>query len=498
MDASAINAMMNMATVQGLSSQNGGDPGNTSGSGSDFSAMLSSMLGTSGSTGSALAGLDTGGTSAVDYSALLGGAAGGLRVQDTQTSTMLQMLQDLMGAESPAVTDPVLAQLLQMLQGMSGGQDGENGDLTALMEQLQARLREILDEDGAAMAGQEAMALMTQLVPLFTDAATATAMTESLAAAGNDTALALALEQSPEALMNSLGGQLQQTEAAPVQQAQSQAPVAVLPQEMMGTTPAQAEFARVAEAVNGAGENAPQPSSQPAGDTQVVLVEASSANAQGEPELAQLLETGKAQGSFESAVRAVKAQMAETEGAGAAKELDVDELQKQVDATDLTAKAQTADIGRTATEVRATPQPVEAQLEQAITKGIADGSEQIVMKLNPAELGEVTIQMQRTEAGGFILTIIAKNPETQRMLASEMAQLQENLRPMKVEVASITTDSKYQMADAQQQFGGQHQRTWQEMHGAGYYGDEKLAAAAEQAPPQLVQKAPKSALDAYI
>lgn len=498
MNADTMNAIMNMATVQNLSSQNLSSQSDPSGSGADFSTVLSSMLGTStNASASGLSGLTNTGT--VDYAALLSSATGGLRIQDVQNNAMVQALEALLGAERPLVTDPVLAQLLQMMQGLSGDADG--GDITALMEQLQKRLKEMLEEDGAAMASQEALSLMSQLMPLFTSAANAESMTESLNAAGDGAALDLMLQSSPEELVRLLGGDSAQSGGQTAAQTQAQAPV--LPPETAAASQAQASFSQVAngtaqaEATSKAGD--PQPlDPQNAGEFRVESVEEKSVEAQPQQTFSQMLETGKAQGNFASAVRTVKDQMAESESTGFREKPDVDELQRQANAADVNQTVRTSNVAEAPPEVHETPQPVPAQLQQAITKGMANGEEQIVVKLNPEALGEVTIEMQKAQDGSFILNIIAKNPETQRLLAGEMAQLQQNLKPMNVEVESITTEHQYQMADAQQQFGGQHQRSWKEMHGASYYGDEPLSAQTEQEMPHQAPTAPKSALDAYI
>lgn len=503
MNADTISAIMNMATVQNLSSQNLSGNSNSSNSGSDFSSVLSSMLGTSTSgAASALTGLDSTGTT-VDYAALLSSVTGGLRVQDVQSNAMVEALEALLGAEEPMVTDPVLAQLLQMMQGLSG--EADSGDMLSLIEQMQARLKEMLDEDGTTMASQEVLALMAQLLPMFASQTAADSMTESLNAAGGQAALDLMLQSSPEELVSLMGGETAQQAAQA--EAQPQGPATVLPPDMTGTSQAQADFSQVAQAAGGgtqaegidtAGD--PQPlDPQNAGELRVDSVETEKVEAAPQQTFADMLETGKAQGNFASAVRQVKDQMAEAESHGFQEETDVDELQRQASAANVNQTVRTANVAEAPEEVPETPQPVPVQLQEAITKGIANGDEQVVVKLNPEELGEVTIQMQRLADGGFVLNIIAKNPETQRMLASELAQLQQNLRPMNVEVESITTEQQYQMANAQQQFGGQHQRSWKEMHGASYFGDEPLSAQGEAEPAtQVIPQAPASALDAYI
>ena len=501
MNADTINAIMNMATVQNLSSQNLSGSSSSNNSGSDFSSVLSSMLGTSTSDAtSALAGLDSTGTT-VDYAGLLSGVTGGLRVQDVQSNAMVEALEALLGAEKPMVTDPVLAQLLQMMQGLSG--EADSSDMLALIEQMQARLKEMLDEDGTAMAGQEVLALMAQLLPMFTGQAAADSMTESLNAAGGQAALDLMLQSSPEELVSLMGGETAQQAAQA--EAQPQGPAPVLPPDMTGTSQAQADFSQMAQAATG-GTQATQPAGDPqpldplnAGEPRVESVETENVEAAPRQTFADMLETGKAQGNFASAVRLVKDQMAETESHGFQEETDVDELQRQASAANVNQTVRTAQVAEAPEKVPEAPRPVPVQLQEAVTKGIANGDEQVVVKLNPEELGEVTIQMQRLADGGFVLNIIAKNPETQRMLAGELAQLQQNLRPMNVEVESITTEQQYQMANAQQQFGGQHQRSWKEMHGASYFGDEPLSAQGEQEQaPQVIPQAPASVLDAYI
>ncbi len=514
MDASAISAIMNMQTVQSLNSQSSADSLNSGGT--DFAGMLSSMMGMN----SGMAAINADGT--VNYAALLSSMTGGLTWQDVQSQMLMQTLHDMTQADKPLVTDPVLAQLLQQMDGTQG-ENAQSADMAALVKQIQDRLRDMLDEEGAAMAGQEALAVIGNLVPVFSVAGTSSAA-QALTAGGGEAALQAMLETGPQRLMEIFAGQSasagrQSQQNTQVQQsAQPQASPEVLPQGASAASTAQQQFASVAQAAQqpNAGGQASVPQStvpvsaipaeaaaeittaqaQQATPTDEVQVQAGGAQTQANAQqLSQMLQTGQAQGSFAGAVRAVKEQMPASDGETPS--VDVDELQKQVDGVDLSGRVQTSDIVRAAEQMRGAQQSVPAQLQQAVARGIENGQERLVVKLNPEDLGEVTLEMRKTENGGFTLSIIAKNPETQRMLAGDMAQLQQSLRPLRVEVQSIVTQQQFQMETGGQQFGGQHQRTWQEMHGAAYYGDEDLQAG-EAPVAQPVAAAPQSALDAYI
>lgn len=402
--------------------------------------------------------------------------------QDVQMGMMFDALKTIQDAEQPTVTDPALAELIQLLQNMgaksgAGLGEEETADMLKVIEQIQQRLGKILEEEGATVAGQQAMALMS-MMPQMTD------FVQNMAAGGvSDTGanvmLQMALTSTPEELLNTM---LSQTDPSVQQAATSQTDV--LFQDVAAQADGEAAVAT---------ESAPvQAQARPA----EVLPESASGPSQ-------------AQTGFAGAVQAVKEKMATADstlqsdaGTGKTEELDVDELQRQVDAGEYmqnTTFAQTVrDIQTTAeTVTTGRPAPVADQMQEAIQTGLQRGDEEIVVKLNPEELGEVTVRMQKTDEG-MKLSIIAKEPETQRLLAAEMNQLQENLKPMKAEVDAIITQRQYELLAQQEQFGGQHQRSWKEMHGAAYYKDEPLGAVEETVAVAQTVSVPNTVLDARI
>ncbi len=136
--------------------------------------------------------------------------------------------------------------------------------------------------------------------------------------------------------------------------------------------------------------------------------------------------------------------------------MDIDALQKKVDAgTYLQNTAVRAEAA-----VPKTPQlppAPQVQVAQGVQTALAAGNTQFTITLAPENLGEVTIRLVQT-AEGMKLDLIAKNPETQRLLADGMDMLRDNLRPMRVEVASVLTERQDQMLNHQQHFDSQNQR----------------------------------------
>lgn len=497
MSTNAVNSALNVFDLQSLGGQNYAS-GSANTSGEDFSSVLNSMLGAQDSTGGAAADAYASAGAGLNYNSLISAAAGELRLQNAQTDAIKQTLQSLAVQKGIEVNDPQLAQLVEMLKGLFAANGGQEGEMLAILEKLQQRLRQMMEESGASLAGQEAMAAVQQILPMIADEAKAKEMSQSVEAYGGEGALAMMLNQSPQELLKGMAGQAETLQAQepqkPVEQSQEspKTQAQVFLQEAAKTSPAQETFAQVAKDFGQEGQGQTVPIEQED------FVESVTVQGQktGEESFAQMLETGKAQGSFESAVREVKAQMASADEN--TKKPEAEETPKQIDAANLAPTPQTQGTEPAAKEAELPAQPVHIQLEEAITKGLQNGSQELVLTLNPRELGEVTIQMQRTAAGNFILNIVAKNPETQRILSGEMAQLQDALRAVNTEIESITTAEKFAMADTQQQFGGQHHRTWKEMHGAAYYGDEKLALSAAQNQSVAAQSLPKAALDAYI
>lgn len=384
------------------------------------------------------------------------------------------MLSQAMGALSQntsTTTDPVLAGLLQMMKELAGdgaASDASSAELLKLVEQMQKRLRELMEQNGAEMAGQEALAVMNALSQTMFGMPVADPAMQAFNTDGGATALQVLVNSEPaDVLAMMYGRTIPSVESA----VQAQAETVFPPVDAAGQAAGQSD---VAGAVANAGEEIPQ--------TQVTVQTDSTAVVH-----------------FQQAVQAAKqAQPTVDDGETAAPKqgVDLDELQKQVDSGVYLRNTAAPESAMSPQPIDMEPLPVATQLQEGIQTGMASGAGEVTVKLNPEELGEVTIRLTRTE-DGMVLNIVARNAETQKMLANEMDALKDAMRPLKVEVESIVTQRQQELLDGQQQFGGQHQRSWSPMHGAAYYGDEPLGGS-EEAVVQQLAASPQSMLNTYV
>lgn len=449
MDVYALNAALNAQSMAGLSDL--GAAADSQQSSISFSDVLASM----GQT-------DTGN---LDLT-----ADAGMTYRDAQSAAMNQILASFQSQQPGTTLDPVLADLLKQLRELFGlSTEQQTQGWTRITQQIQQQLKKILDEQGAQNAGYQALEMLNSLSPSLVADLAAGSGGDAAGLGASQAALQMVLSAPPEQLANTL-------QNLQPQQTQTQAAQVQAPPVQAAPLPKPTEPKPVLET---------QPAETLAVEKQPVEV------------LAVQTGPGQAQTAFSEVVQKVKMQMAEQVKPQAKPPVDLDELQKQVDAGTFLEKTALAHNGITPS-TEAVEQPVPAQLQQAILTGMARGDDQIVLKLNPESLGEVTIQLQKT-AEGMILNIIAKNPDTQKLLAQDLNLLQDALKPMKVEVAAIVTERQYELLSGEQNFGGQHQRTWKEMHGAAYYKDEPLSAETQDLPPRpIVTGSPASILDAYI
>lgn len=200
---------------------------------------------------------------------------------------------------------------------------------------------------------------------------------------------------------------------------------------------------------------------------------------------------------FQQTVRGVIDRMAQggSKAEAGGESLDIDALQQRVDAGVYLQNTTMANGVATAAATQPPAAPVETQLYDALAAGAAEGREEVTVKLAPEELGEVTIRLTKNAEGGMSLNIIAKNPETQQLLAAQVNSLQETLQPYKVDVENIMTERQYEMLSHQQSFDGQRRQTWSE-RGAAYYGDEPLGEI--EGVSAAAAGIPTTALDTYI
>ncbi|MDL2219606.1 flagellar hook-length control protein FliK [Ruminococcaceae bacterium OttesenSCG-928-O06] len=386
----------------------------------------------------------------------------GLTWRDIQAGMMTEAMGALADAERPITTDPVLAQLLSLLKNLSTEDAGGMQQLEDLIAQMQDRLREILEESGAEVAGQQVLALFAFLMQDATGIQMDANAQGALSADGGNALLEMMLQSAPQDILQMLTG-------------------TPTPQENTGTD---ATFTLPEQAAPSA--QTPQAPAQ--AEVPITEVQYSPPTPTAD---------------FEAAVRTVKQQMehGDTEQTGVTDQtLDVDELQQRVNAGEYLQNTPLA----VQTEAPQAPAPaapaLDVQMWDAVQAAIETGEGELTVTLMPENLGEVTIQLTRSAEGGMMLNIIAQNAETQSLLANGAESLRASLQPLGVQVESIQTQQQYTAADAQGQFGGQQQRQNTPMHGAAYYRDEPLTAAQspQEMPAPPVYATPQSALDAYI
>ena len=163
-----------------------------------------------------------------------------------------------------------------------------------------------------------------------------------------------------------------------------------------------------------------------------------------------------AQGRFGNAVAAVKRQLAGQDKANV-EALDIDQLQSR-----MSRGIPMGFISEAKEPEEAEAPPLLDQLQNSITERLARGENEFVLKLKPAELGEITIRL--LERGGkTVLSIATGSSQTARMLNGELEALRAAVRPMEVEVNEVTVQRpegqealSQQFDMAGQQFAGQH------------------------------------------
>ena len=86
-------------------------------------------------------------------------------------------------------------------------------------------------------------------------------------------------------------------------------------------------------------------------------------------------------------------------------------------------------------------QEIFSQVEQGMLKQLADGSRQMVLRLDPAELGHVSLLL--TVKGGEVRALIrAENPEAAAALSEQMNQLRATLEEQGLKVAQLDVETQ--------------------------------------------------------
>ncbi|MDR3073092.1 MAG: flagellar hook-length control protein FliK [Deltaproteobacteria bacterium] len=105
--------------------------------------------------------------------------------------------------------------------------------------------------------------------------------------------------------------------------------------------------------------------------------------------------------------------------------------------------------------VRANPnqQAIFSQVEQGMLRQLQDGSRQMTLRLDPAELGQITLLL--TVKGGEVRALIrADNPETTSLLSEQMSQLRSSLEEQGLKVAQLDVETRLPADTTKDQWSG--------------------------------------------
>ncbi len=107
-------------------------------------------------------------------------------------------------------------------------------------------------------------------------------------------------------------------------------------------------------------------------------------------------------------------------------------------------------------EIKVQPSEVVSQAMKLVEQAIQDTAEQTEysLTLNPGELGRITVRMIKAADGAVSVTIAAENAQTQRILETNSALMQNNLRDNGVQLESWQTVSESQQETLAQDYNG--------------------------------------------
>lgn len=225
----------------------------------------------------------------------------------------------------------------------------------------------------------------------------------------------------------------------------------------------------------------------------------------------QMMQTTQANNT--SAAQSDEAQV--TGGTGQKREtgvaIDVEKLQAQVDANSYMQNTshqiyQLRQAGAVVTnQPEIDPMELINQVRTGILSGVDQGENEFVLKLRPEGLGELTIHLLEN-GGKMTLSIVASNAQTQKLLTSELANLQAVMKPLHVEVQPVTTSEQasssmeHSLSEqlAQQQFGEHnHGEQFDAPNRLIHHLDDDMSEQELQAAGQTASIG-TSALDTYI
>lgn len=107
-------------------------------------------------------------------------------------------------------------------------------------------------------------------------------------------------------------------------------------------------------------------------------------------------------------------------------------------------------------ELEIKPSEVISQAMRIVERSIQDTAKQTEysLTLNPGELGRITVRMIKAADGAVSVTIAAENAQTQRILETNSALMQNNLRSNGIQLEGWQTVSEAQQQNAAQDYNG--------------------------------------------
>lgn len=132
--------------------------------------------------------------------------------------------------------------------------------------------------------------------------------------------------------------------------------------------------------------------------------------------------------------------------------------------------------------VKTTPETMPQDLGQTLAGRIGGGPKTIVIELEPASLGKLTIRLTY-EASRAALSIAASNPKTLELLnqrAGEIAQILEEKTGQETVIFTQPTEQEPQYEDGRSSQGGAQQEDREERRGDGQQKEQQAASFAQQ------------------
>ncbi len=451
--------------------------------------------------------------------------------QTTQTTEMPQQMVQQQVSQQPLLEEmdfgqmnAVLQQIqqlcpedLQILQGIGEEMNQEVPDLESLVEELTAVL-----DDG--QTSEETTAVLTNLEELF--ASLQEAVTEKDTDAEDDTEPSELAVHAAAALLETLAQALPQ-DAEPMQEEENTnlygqaGGMTVAAQTMETVAPdtevVQTQLTDIAQPRQSQQVRTPVVTDNTTDTEATVTTKATptttataathtegqqgtssgSSNAQTQQ---QAEDTPKQlfdlQNSFRSTVSKVKGHLQQQETTDDT--IDVDALQTQLMSSQELRMQFAASAGDTKS---AEVQPVAQQVQEGITTNLDQGNTEFTIRLNPENLGEITVKVQEVD-GKTTVHLFTASDETAHVINSELHALREAVKPMAVEVhEAISQSAQGQNTDTQgfdlgSQFAEQQRRQQQwSAQPQDSQAEYDEAIAQEEATQQLTDN---GALDTYV